>query len=316
MSCGAVCLQQESPRDRPSRQSARRSLRPPRVLDCRAPIVFEFEIAGILFSSFPSHPPTDKASAVFSPSQFHRRGRPGPHFQSPNVPLSTSSWDPDCDMANLSGGPFHGPPHRYCVRFNVTGGCNLSRLCANSKYGTRRHLTAQGRRFIPRRPKSNGAPPGTPDLQLPWHAGTCQKTCTWWRSPSISSRSHPLTAKTWTRPNEAGLGVVGAVPDCHPIAHWIFAHDLVPQEESLREPNFHVLHSTSTKMPRKRLQIWQGWMQPQRVPRHFPRKTADRGRGTRWWRDAVSIGQSGPGLAEGGNLPVILSCKRGISISL
>lgn len=143
-----------------------------------------------------------------------------------------------------------------------------------------------------------------------------KKTCTWWRSPSISSRSHPLTAKTWTRPNEAGLGVVGAVPDCHPIAHWIFAHDLVPQEESLREPNFHVLHSTSTKMPRKRLQIWQGWMQPQRVPRHFPRKTADRGRGTRWWRDAVSIGQSGPGLAEGGNLPVILSCKRGISISL
>lgn len=165
-------------------------------------------------------------------------------------------------------------------------------------------------------PSPMALPPGTPDLQLPWHAGTCQKTCTWWRSPSISSRSHPLTAKTWTRPNEAGLGVVGAVPDCHPIAHWIFAHDLVPQEESLREPNFHVLHSTSTKMPRKRLQIWQGWMQPQRVPRHFPRKTADRGRGTRWWRDAVSIGQSGPGLAEGGNLPVILSCKRGISISL
>lgn len=47
-----------------------------------------------------------------------------------------------------------------------------------------------------------------------------------------------------------------------------------------------------------------GGMQPQRAPRDFPRKTADRG--TRWWRDAVSIGQSGPGLAEGGNLSVIL----------
>jgi len=51
-----------------------------------------------------------------------------------------------------------------------------------------------------------------------------------------------------------------------------------------------------------------------RGPRHFPRKTADRG--TRWWRDVVLIGQSQPGLAEGGNLPVILFATTASLFSL
>lgn len=94
-----VRLQRESPRETPSRQSVRRSLRPPRVLVGRSPIVFE--IVGVLFykkhgnSSHHSHP-TERASALFSqhppiPPWGSARTPSRARFQSPDVPLSTSS---------------------------------------------------------------------------------------------------------------------------------------------------------------------------------------------------------------------------------
>lgn len=108
-----VRLQRESPRETPSRQSVRRSLRPPRVLVGRSPIVFE--IVGVLFykkhgnSSHHSHP-TKRASALFS------QHPPIPPWGSartrlePVSNLQMSHFRPRRriqikHMANLSGGP-------------------------------------------------------------------------------------------------------------------------------------------------------------------------------------------------------------------
>lgn len=198
---GVVCLQRESPRERPSRQSARRSLRPPRVLDCRIPIVLELEIA------VPSHPLTKLLQTFHSANSTVGFGQVV--FQSPDVPLSTLSWNPRLSTWPISAGNHSMGLHNHIGIASVLTlrVADETPLASAQTQSTEHEGTS--------RPKdgdlSHGiqSPMALPPGTLPSAAmarGHMPKRRAHDGAPPPSSWTPPLMAKTWTRPNEAGLG--------------------------------------------------------------------------------------------------------------
>lgn len=109
---GAVCLQRESPRERPKCEAKFEAASSPRLSDSNCPRtrnrcpISPTDKASAIFPSTAPIPPWGSARTRFPISRC-----PTFNFVVHRIQIK--------HMANLSGEPFHGPLqlHRYCIRF-------------------------------------------------------------------------------------------------------------------------------------------------------------------------------------------------------